>query len=206
MKVIGQQGPGVHRQGLRCSHPGQPRDEILSLGVSLKEPLPRAPPRPHLVQHTGGIESGTARQSAVRTRTRISLYRPLELQHDPSLLENGHVLIFDNGTHRQRLALPFSRVIEVDPQTKQIVWEYRDVPLYNFFSPYISGARRLPNGNTLITEGVFGRMFQVTPEKEVVWEFINPHFYPAPDGALTNAVFRATHYLAAEVPFLARQQ
>ncbi len=142
----------------------------------------------------------------MRTRTPISLHRPLELQHDPSLLENGHVLIFDNGTHRQRLALPFSRVIEVDPQTKQIVWEYRDVPLYNFFSPYISGARRLPNGNTLITEGVFGRMFQVTPEKEVVWEYINPHFYPAPDGALTNAVFRATHYLAAEVPFLARQQ
>ena len=90
-----------------------PLDEILPLGVSLKEPLARAPPRPHMVQHTGGIESGTARQSAVRTRTPISLHRPLELQHDPSLLENGHVLIFDNGIHRQRLALPFSRVIEM---------------------------------------------------------------------------------------------
>jgi len=79
MKVIGHQGPGVHRQGLRCGHPGHPLDKLLPLGVSLKEPLARAPPRPHLVQHPGGIESGTARQSAVRTITRISLRRPLDL-------------------------------------------------------------------------------------------------------------------------------
>jgi outer membrane protein assembly factor BamB len=124
----------------------------------------------------------------------------LAQQHDPSLLDNGHVLIFDNGTHRKHLALPFSRVIEIDPQTNQIVWDYSDAPLYNFFSPFISGARRLPNGNTLIIEGMFGRMFQVTPGGEVVWEYVNPHFHPAENGALTNAVFRANHYLAAEVP------
>ena len=48
--------------------------------------------------------------------------------------------------------------------------------MLNFHSNIISGARRLPNGNTLITEGFFGRMFQVTPEGEVVWEYINPEF------------------------------
>jgi hypothetical protein len=66
-KVIGQQGPGVHRQGLRCGHPGQPLDEILPRGISRKEPRPRAPPRPHRVQPTGGIESGSTQQSAMLT-------------------------------------------------------------------------------------------------------------------------------------------
>lgn len=129
-------------------------------------------------------------------------YDVLAQQHDPSMLDDGHVLVFDNGTHRKNVALPFSRVIEVEPETNRIVWEYHDDPLYNFFSPYISGARRLPNGNTLITEGMFGRMFQVTPEREVVWEYVNPHFHAAPLGSQINTVFRATHYSAVQVPFL----
>ena len=129
-------------------------------------------------------------------------YDVLSQQHDPSLLPNGNVLIFDNGSHRRNLALPFSRVIEVDPSTNEIDWEYQDSPPYNFFSPYISGARRLPNGNTLITEGMFGRMFQVTPEGEVVWEYTNPHFYIDVEGMLVNRVFRASHYQANEIPRL----
>ncbi|MCI0789887.1 MAG: aryl sulfotransferase, partial [Chloroflexi bacterium] len=95
--------------------------------------------------------------------------------------------------------LPFSRVVEIDPSSNQIVWEYADNPAYNFFSPYISGARRLPNGNTLITEGMFGRMFQVTPEGDVVWEYINPHFHEDAENAVVNRVFRATHYLPEEI-------
>ena len=50
-----------------------------------------------------------------------------------------------------------------------VVWEYTDPSLFNFFSPYISGAQRLANGNTLICEGVQGRLFEVTPAREVVW-------------------------------------
>ena len=100
-------------------------------------------------------------------------------------------------------AVPSSRVIEVDPRTNETVWEYRDTPPYNFFSPYISGARRLANGNTLITEGMFGRMFQVTPDGEVVWEYVNPRFHTAPNGAEVNQVFRATHYMPQEIPALA---
>ena len=123
----------------------------------------------------------------------------LAQQHDPSLLANGNVLVYDNGSHSAHHALPFSRVVEVDPKTNRIVWEYADTPAYNFFSPYISGARRLPNGNTLITEGMFGRMFQVTPEGDVVWEYINPHFYKDSENAVVNRVFRATHYLPEEI-------
>jgi len=123
----------------------------------------------------------------------------LAQQHDPSLLSNGNILVYDNGSHSAHHPLPFSRVVEVDPETNQIVWEYSDNPAYNFFSPYISGARRLPNGNTLITEGMFGRMFQVTTDGDVVWEYINPHFFEDAENAVVNRVFRATHYLPEEI-------
>ena len=128
-------------------------------------------------------------------------YDVLSQQHDPNELSNGNILVFDNGSHRSNDALPFSWVIEIDPKTKEIAWEYRDTPPSNFFSPYISGARRLPNDNTLITEGQFGRMFQVTKGGEVVWEYINPYFDQGP-GGLVNSVFRATHYLPEEIPAL----
>ena len=123
----------------------------------------------------------------------------LAQQHDPSILSNGNVLIFDNGQFRRDTTGLFSRVIEVDPKTNEIVWTYQDNPRINFFSSHISGARRLVNGNTLITEGMFGRMFQVTPDGEVVWEYINPHFHEV-GGSLLNNVFRSNHYMTHEIP------
>ncbi len=126
----------------------------------------------------------------------------LAQQHAPTPLPNGHLLIFDNGTHRIDHAMPFSRVIEVDPSTKQVVWTYQERRPMDFFSPYISNAQRLPNGNTMICEGNFGRLFEVTSDGQVVWEYINPYF-GAPAGQLTspptNAVFRAFRYTAEEI-------
>ena len=45
-----------------------------------------------------------------------------------------------------------------------------------FYSQFISGAKRLPHGNTLITEGSNGRLIEVTPDFEIVWEYINPRW------------------------------
>src|SRR5438034_7421134 len=73
-------------------------------------------------------------------------------QHAPTPLPNGNLLIFDNGPHRLDHPIPFSRVIEVELATKKIVWEYREKRESDFFSPRISNAQRLPNGNTLICE------------------------------------------------------
>ena len=123
-------------------------------------------------------------------------------QHDPSLLPNGNILLFDNGERRKNDVRVFSRVVEIDPKTNEIVWEYRDNPYFNFYSSRISGARRLPNGNTLITEGMFGRMFQVTPQGEVVWEYVNPYFPAGADGYEDNRVFRCSWYLPGEIPQL----
>jgi hypothetical protein len=119
----------------------------------------------------------------------------LSQQHDPSLLENGNVLVFNNGTRRWTLPLVFSSVIEVDPLSGDVAWEYRDSSaMLSFFSSYISGAQRLPNGNTLITEGLPGRIFEVTPGGEIVWEFISPHFFTVPVFGTNNAIFRARRY------------
>jgi hypothetical protein len=127
----------------------------------------------------------------------------LAQQHDPSLLPDGNVLIFNNGTRRQRNPLVFSSVIEVDPASGRIVWEYRDATaIQSFFSSYISGAQRLPNGNTLICEGLTGRIFEVTPQAEVVWEYVNPHFFDAQVFGMSNGVFRAFRYGRERFPRL----
>ncbi|HEX5506826.1 MAG TPA: aryl-sulfate sulfotransferase [Thermomicrobiales bacterium] len=127
---------------------------------------------------------------------------PLANQHAPAPLPNGNLLIFDNGTHRLDSAVPFSRVIEVEPATHNIVWTYQERRPMDFFSPLISGAQRLANGNTLICEGNFGRIFEVTAAGEVVWEYVNPHFGVSPEdpaGAPHNGVFRAYRYDEAEI-------
>jgi hypothetical protein len=123
---------------------------------------------------------------------------PLCGQHAPTPLPNGNLLIFDNGPHRLDHVMPFSRVIEVEPATKQIVWEYREKRESFFFSPRISNAQRLTNGNTLICEGDFGRLFEVTAGGEVVWEYVNPYF-GGPPNAQHNRVFRAYRYSAEEI-------
>jgi Arylsulfotransferase (ASST) len=124
-------------------------------------------------------------------------------QHAPTMLGNGNVLIFDNGVHRLDDSMPYSRVIEVNPATNQIVWTYQDKPGWNFFSPRMGGAQRLPNGNTLITEASSGRFFEITKDGEVVWEYVNPYFgtplFGGPPTSQSNQVFRALRYSAEEI-------
>ncbi len=123
----------------------------------------------------------------------------LAQQHDPHVLPNGNVLVFDNGVHRTDSPLVYSRVLEIDPRTNRTVWEYRDLPLGNFFSAYISSGHRLPNGNTLICEGCSGRLFEVTPDRRVVWEYISPYFSDTPLLGANNWVFRAFRYSREDV-------
>jgi hypothetical protein len=89
-------------------------------------------------------------------------------------------------------------VLEIDPATKSIAWKFQEQLPANFFSARISNAQWLPNGNTLINEGVFGRFFEVTAEGEVVWEYVNPYF-GGPPKTQTNQVFRAYRYTAEEI-------
>ena len=119
-------------------------------------------------------------------------------QHHPTWLNSGRVLIFDNGSHRRGAS--HSRIVEVDPGTNQIHWQYLGAPPISFYSYNISSAERQPNGNTLICEGAPGRMFEVTPRGEIVWEYINPFpvYNDGPGGLggmeLSNATFRCHRY------------
>jgi hypothetical protein len=131
---------------------------------------------------------------------------PLSGQHAPTPLPGGNILLFDNGPFRVDAgAQPFSRVLEINPTTKEIIWRYQDGtgPGSNhfFFSSRISNAQRLPNGNTLINEGLDGRFFEVTTDGDVVWEYVNPNFGPAtaPPKGQTNNVFRIYRYSAEQI-------
>jgi arylsulfotransferase ASST len=109
----------------------------------------------------------------------------------------GNLLVFDNGgasgygfTNPNALngsnafARANSRVLEINPVTLDLVWSYAGP---RFYSSNISGAQRLPNGNTLITEGANGRLFEVTKEGKIVWEYMYPLFSGAQS---SNAVYR----------------
>jgi len=124
----------------------------------------------------------------------------------------GNILVFDNGgwagygapnpgapTGHHNALRDHSRIIEFDPITLEIVWRYTAreakymVPQnsYKFYSPTISSMQRLPNGNTLITEGNEGRLLEVTPEHETVWEYISPYIQETRLGIRRNMVYRA---------------
>ena len=91
-------------------------------------------------------------------------------QHEATLTDTGNVLLFDNRGHRGR-----SKVIEINPHTQEIVWSYGMTEGQTLNSPVCGLAQRLPNGNTLITDAVPGRVIEVGPEGTIAWQFVNPH-------------------------------
>lgn len=122
----------------------------------------------------------------------------LDGQHQPTMLENGNILVFDNGTYRGH-----SIVREIEPASGEIVWQYSNGE--DFFSPFRSGNQRLPNGNTLICECDAGRLFEVTPEKQVVWDFWSPFVGQGPHH-LGKRIHRATRYSPDAVEPLLRSR
>ena len=94
-------------------------------------------------------------------------------QHDPDILPNGNILLFDNyGNFKKPEGR--SRVIEFDPVTMAIVWQYAGSAELPFESAIRSSQQRLANGNTLIAESNGGRILEVTPEGNIAWQFVNP--------------------------------
>jgi len=96
----------------------------------------------------------------------------LEGTHMPTMLANGNILLFDNGGETR----DYSRVLELDPLKQEIVWNYTGNPPDSFFSESMGSVQRLPNGNTLISESEKGHVIEVTPDKEIVWEYWFPYF------------------------------
>jgi len=153
-------------------------------------------------------------------------------QHDTQWIEAGrpgagNVLVFDNGLRRSGR---YSRIVEVEtpgavdgsyPLTgdsygpEAPVWTYQADPPSDFFAANLSGAQRMPNGNTLICAGRSGQIFEVTASGDVVWSYINPVTGSGPitqgetasgTGAEANqAVFRAYRYVPSYPGFSGRE-
>jgi hypothetical protein len=92
------------------------------------------------------------------------------LQHEPTVMDSGNILLFDNRGDRGN-----SRVVEFNPMTGESEWVFTGSEERRFYSETCGTCQRLPNGNTLITESEAGRVFEVTPDKLIVWEFVSPH-------------------------------
>jgi hypothetical protein len=140
----------------------------------------------------------------------------------------GNIMMFDNGTDAgygavvrglERGTYPntlsdFSRVVEFNPVTMDLVWEYKqphatadidgdgDIKGHErkFCSARVSGAQRLENGNTLICEGKEGRIIEVTPEGDIVWEYISPYTGEANSFVINRSVYRAYRVPASWIP------
>lgn len=117
--------------------------------------------------------------------------------HSVHKMANGNIMFFANGANVLGQGPEAgSRVIELDPVTKKPVWEYAGSPRFSFFSWFISSAERLASGNTSILEGIKGRLFEVTPTGEIVWEYVSPHFVTEKHPMYTggNCIFRSYFY------------
>ena len=160
----------------------------------------------------------------------------LFFQHHAQWIEAGYpgagnILAFSNGNEFKRFNRGYSSIEEFTPPAdgygygpaagrgygpEGMAWSYAAPNPSDFFSPIGSGVQRLPNGNTLICAGTTGRLFEVTPAGEIVWEYISPlvtggalrqgesvpdwqppaglPYRTVPPGVLDNILYRAYRY------------
>jgi hypothetical protein len=108
---------------------------------------------------------------------------PWRAQHEPSLLSDGRLLLFDNRGNQG-----YARLLEVDPATGEATWSHGGEPPASFGSAIAGSCARLPNGNTLATLSVPGRALELDASGRVVWELRTPH-RAGPDDGLIAMLF-----------------
>lgn len=130
----------------------------------------------------------------------------------------GNFIAFNNGEKRpdgdyssiDEWRMPITRAGAITLGPAQPAWTWVGAEREKFYSPFISGVQRLPNGSTLITEGVTGRLLEVASDGAVVWEWMNTfggEEEPVDDGPSARvppkAQFRAFKF-APDHPAVAR--
>ena len=138
------------------------------------------------------------------------------------MIENGNIIVYDNGGQS---GYPlkwrnYTRLLEINPQTNEIVWEYSYLPpnwerthfsslrgrhRSQFFSTAWGSIQRLPNGNTFSLDATGGRLFEITAAGEIVWEYVNPYlsfsFEPYAAGSSINrGVYRCYRIAYEDAP------
>jgi hypothetical protein len=129
----------------------------------------------------------------VYDRASFTATQTLWWQHDPHRIADGapgagHVLIFNNGNGRpggsyssvDEMAIPTDSNgnYYLEPNGAygpvQSTWSYAFDPQGSAYSSFISGAQRLPNGNTLICRGPEGIFLEIDSASSLVWHYVNP--------------------------------
>lgn len=134
---------------------------------------------------------------ATRRGVRMAWRGPWRAQHHPVLLADGHVLLFDNRGLDDR-----SRVVEFDPRSGELTWEFAGSAEVTIDSPEAGACQRLANGNTLITDSERGRAVEITADGTLAWEFISPH-RAGHRGELIATLFDVQRFDRSGLPFLA---
>lgn len=100
-------------------------------------------------------------------------------QHGIRRLQNGHVILFDNGNlHNPPVSRAVEYALDETAKTATLVWEYRGAPeLYSFA---VGNAQRLENGSTLICFGLAQHVIEVDEGGEKHWELVvnEPNHFP----------------------------
>jgi hypothetical protein len=131
-----------------------------------------------------------------------SMTGPYLRQHDPDFLSSGRISVFDNrraGKNSETVGA--SRIIEIDPATSSVVVTYGEKKGQEFYTETMGDHQRLPNGNTLITESSTGHVFEVTPDGERVWSYVNRW-----DDAFVALIATATRYPEDYVAVLPQEE
>ena len=114
----------------------------------------------------------------------------IEGPHAPQMLEDGNILIYDNGRYRG-----WTRLIIIDPVTLKVSWEYRSDEFFSYSQGFV---QPLPNDNLLITESEEGHVFELDPEGEIVWEWWHPEMVDDPSEekyyGKRREIYRAIRY------------
>ena len=115
--------------------------------------------------------------------------------HDVCWAEDETVMVLSCGGHMPGFEMGNSEVLRIDINSNDIVWEYTELPILRFYTALKGSLQRLPNGNALICEGDSGRIFELTGDKEMAWEFVSPFYHPSPVyGNKNNMLFGAYRY------------
>jgi hypothetical protein len=107
---------------------------------------------------------------------------PWNSQHQPSLLANGNILLFNNNSVKKPVPAGAeavepgpSEILEYDPVAREVVWRYSGTPgEKKFYSSAAGSVARLPNGNFLASLSFQGRALEITPEGQIVWDYRAP--------------------------------
>ena len=134
-------------------------------------------------------------------RVKWSMTGPFLMQHDPDFLPNGNILVFDNRITGKTPEFGYSRILEIDPATREVVWSYQGTDAEPFYTESGGEQQLLPNGDVLVVEPRGGRVFEVArgSRNRIVWEYVN-----LAEEGFVDQISGAQHVIPEQLTFLGR--